>query len=116
MLSNKSTLLNILGLNPTGDLGPLTGYTSKRGKAVWFLKAPPTTPATPHQNHQRNIFRLVAMAWRALPEIDRQRWLQAALRAHLRITGYNLFTYWQITKDLPTLRTIEHLAHLDLVE
>lgn len=116
MLSAKSTLLNILGLNPTGDLGPLTGYTSKRGKAVWFLKAPPTTPATPYQNHQRNIFRLVAMAWRALPADVRQAWLDAAPRAHLRITGYNLFTYWQITRDRPTLRTIEHLAQLELIE
>lgn len=107
--------LNLIGLNPTGDLGPLTGYTSKRGKAVWFLKAPPTTPATPWQVHQRNMFRLVAQLWRALTVDQRLDWQKAARRAHLNITGYNLFVWFQHTKDCNALRTIQHQSGVTLL-
>lgn len=96
-----------LGLKIQGDLGPFTCYTNKRGRVVWFLKAPPKEPPTWMQTLQRNIFSYVGWAWAALTPPQREQWELVAKKASLRITGYNLFSYWAITDDEPTIRTIE---------
>jgi len=108
-------LLNLLGFGPTGDLGPLTGYTTKRGRPVWYLKAPPKTPPTQYQIHYRNLFRLVAMAWQSLPPGKRADWLAVSRRANLRITGYNLFLWYHHTRDTAVIRTIEHQTGINLI-
>lgn len=116
LLAPDWPILNLLGLRPTGDLGPLTGYTSKRGKPVWFLKAPPKEPPTDVQRHCRNRFRLAAFAWTQLDDQARADWTSAQDLAHLNITGYNLFIYWQLTKDAAAIRTIEHQTGLHLID
>jgi hypothetical protein len=97
-----------LGLKIQGDLGPFTCYTSKRGRVVWYLKAPPTTPPTDTQIAQRNAFRYAAAAWNAFAAEERAQWETAAKRACLRITGYDLCTYYFLTEDNATLETLEH--------
>jgi len=115
LLATKTKTLNLLGLRPTGDLGPLTGYTSKRGKPVWFLKAPPTSPPTGWQIHQRNLFRQIARHWRELPADVRADWQEAARLAHLNITGYNLFVYFHTSRDRDAIATIEHQTGIQLL-
>jgi len=115
LIAPKAKMLNLLGFRPSGDLGPLTGYTSKRGKPVWYLKAPPKEPPTGYQIHYRNVFRLVAMAWKGLPTWQRTNWLAAARRASLRITGYNLFLWYYHTRDTAVIRTIEHQTGISLL-
>lgn len=107
--------LTFLGLNPTGDLGPLTSYTSKRRKPVWFLKAPPTTPPTGWQIKQRNLFRQIARHWNQLTPAARADWETAAKRAHLTITGLNLFVYFHATGNRKVLRTVERQSRLHLI-
>lgn len=109
-------LLPLLGLNAQGDLGPITIYQSQRGARVWFPKQMKGKPPSPARTTQRNRFRLAAYLWRALSQSKRQAWLLAATRANLRVTGYNLWVYWILKRDLPTIRTIERLAHLSLVD
>lgn len=107
MLTPGDPVLSLLGLRPTGDLGGLTCYTSKRGKIVWFIKAPPTCPPSDWQSSQRNKFRFVAQAWNALPAATREQWHQAEVLSPLSITGYNLFVYWSLTGDDAAIATIE---------
>lgn len=106
---------SLLGLNPTGDLGPFTIYTSRRAGTVWFLKSPPTSPPTVHQLRQRNRFRLAAAAWRAQPQETRDAWNLACRRAHLYLHGYNLFVWWQLRRLRSTLATIERQSGITLV-
>ena len=115
MLTPTDNILCLLGWNPTGDLGPLTGYTTKRGKVVWFLKAPPTCPPTDWQVHQRNKFRLVAAAWKGLSAAAREQWHLAEVRGRLNITGYNLFAYWSLSKDDAAIHTIERQTATTLI-
>ncbi len=115
LLAPNDKTLNLLGFSPTGDIGPLTGYTSKRRRPVFFLKAPPTTPATPWQTHQRNVFRLVARNWQALTPAKRADWATAARTAHLNITGYNFFLWYHTVGDLETVRTIENQTGINLL-
>jgi len=61
------------------------------------------------------MFRYAAMAWRGLTPELRARWQLAATRAHLKITGYNLWTYYQVTQDLAPIHTIERLSGLQLI-
>jgi hypothetical protein len=63
-----------LGLKIQGDLGPFTCYTSKRGRVVWYLKAPPKEPPSWEQILQQNLFRYVGWAWQALAPHQREQW------------------------------------------
>ena len=114
-IAPKTKMLNLIGFRPTGDLGPLTGYTTKRGRGVWYLKAPPKEPPTGYQTHYRNLFRLVALTWSGLPESTRLDWLAAARRASLRITGYNLFLWYHHRRDVAVIRTVEHQTGFTLL-
>lgn len=115
VLTPQSDLLSYLGFNATGDLGPLTGYTNKQGKLVWFLKAPPTCPPSYWQVHQRNVFRLIAAAWQALTPTAREQWSLAEHRASLNMTGYNLFTWWSVHQDHAVIHTIERQTGTNLI-
>jgi len=116
LLATKTKSLTLIGLRPTGDLGPLTGYTSKHGKPVWYLKSPPKEPPTDVQRHCRNAFRLAAIAWTQLTPERRQTWTKTQDAAHLNITGYNLFIFWQLTHDRKTIETIERQTNLTLLD
>lgn len=100
-------LFNLMGLHLGGDLGPLTFYKSKRGKLVWFDKAPPTTPPSWRQTSQRSLFRAAAQCWRLCTPEQRQQYELAARKASLCMTGYNLFVHLKLKPDPNLQRTIE---------
>lgn len=105
----------LIGMNPTGDLGPFTIYTSRRAGVVWFIKAPPLTPPTVFQIRQRNAFRLAAEAWRAMLPTRRAAWHQAARRARLYLNGYTLWIWWHTKRDRAALATIERISRTPLL-
>lgn len=111
----KRGVLNLLGFNPSGDLGPLTAYHSRRAGTVWFAKAPPTTPPTDFQRRQRDRFRLAAQAWKALTNEQRTLWHTACRRAGLYVHGYNLWVWWQLVRSRAELSTIERLSGCTLI-
>lgn len=111
----RPSLLNYLGWNTQGDLGPYTFYTTKRKKTVWFLKAPPTCPPSWLQTHNRYKFKLVAEYWHRHTAAEQTDWELASKRLNLSITGYNLFTWFYTIGDRTTLATIERLANLTLI-
>lgn len=115
LLAPNDKTLNLLGFGPTGDLGPLTGYTSKRRRPVFFLKSPPTSPPTQWQTRQRNVFRLLARNWQALTPAKRAAWQAAAFDARLNITGHNLFVWYHSVGDPETIRTIENQTGINLL-
>lgn len=115
MITTDSPLLTFLGFAPTGDLGGLTGYTSKRRRPVWYLKAPPKTPPTCWQLHQRNRWRVYGWAWTSLTEQQRSNWTRAAQLARLKISGINLFFWYQHTHDRAVIRTVEHQSGVNLI-
>lgn len=105
-----------IGLHPTGDLGGLTAWTNQAGRVVWIDKSPPLNPPSTLQSQMRNLFRLYATAWRALPVARRLAWLRAARKCHLYATGYNLWVYYQRTLDAATIRTIERQSGETLLD
>lgn len=107
MLLTDRRIWSLLGLRPTGDLGPLTFYTTQKRRVVAFPRAPPLSPPSPRQTFQRNKFRACAWAWSFLTPQRRQDWLQLAKTNRLRITGYNLFVYYQLTGDNAAIRTLK---------
>lgn len=108
-------LFNFFGLNPTGDFGPWTFYTATNKKPVMFLKSPPTKPPTDRQTFQRDSFRFFAMLWKKLSDDVRADWEAASLRAHLRMTGYNLFVWYQAHKNDQVIQTIERQSGVQLL-
>ncbi len=111
----KSIVLKFIGFRPTGDFGPLTGYTSRHGRSVWYMKAPPKTPPTGWQRQQRARFSGAAHLWTALTANQRTDWLAAARKARLNITGYDLWVWFQLTRDRPIIRTVERQSGIQLL-
>lgn len=97
----------LLGWNPTGDLAGMTAWTNKGGRIVWIAKSPPLNPPSTLQSQMRNLFRLYAAAWRAMPTSRQAAWLRAARKARLGVTGYNVWIWYQRTLDQETIRTLE---------
>ncbi len=108
-------LLRFLGMNTQGDLGPWTFYTGRRQQLIFFVKAPPLEPPSQMQITRRNAFRLNAYVWRSLTQSAREDWERASKLAHLKITGLNLFTFWNLTKDDAAIQTVERLSRLALI-
>lgn len=107
-------LFNVMGFNATGDLGGFTLYTNKKGKLVWFIKAPPTTPPTYYQDIKRNYFRRAAAAWARMPDELKKRWEQVTKRLSLRLTGYDLWVFWYTCSDDLALRTLQRQSEINL--
>ena len=107
-MKTPKPIMALLGLNPSGDLGDYTVYTSRRKGIVWFVKAPPKCPPTYLQRRQRNAFTLAALCWRRVSSEARRTWSAAARLAGLKCSGYNLFVFFQLTRDRAAIRTIEH--------
>lgn len=104
-----------MGLTPTGDLGPITFYTTRERVVVIYDKAPPLKPATSRQAVRRNRWRRAAEAWQQLTATDRWKWHTACDKAHLRIHGYNLFLFWFTTQDDSYVLTIQRQTGIDLL-
>lgn len=108
-------LISVLGFNPTGDVGPYTIYTSKRKRIVVFLKAPPTKPPTRRQQIVRNQFRITGWSWsRQTPDV-RANWQNAARRSGAKITGYNLYQFYNATGNAQVIRMIERQSGTNLI-
>lgn len=104
MKRHAPELWHMMGLRPTGDIGPFTFYTSKRNQFVFFPKAPPLNPPSYLQTVQRNRFRLCAKVWQNLPELERLNWERVTKLAKLTINGYNLFVWYQLRNGESTCR------------
>lgn len=109
-MQTPERLFQWLGFNPTGDLAGWTLYTNKRGGVIWFPKSPPTKLRTAPQLRQWFRFVQAAQAWRSLTQGQKNEWFKAASRAHLYLSGYNLFVWWQLKPDVATLRTIARIS------
>lgn len=108
-------LFRFLGWNTQGDLGPFTFYTAKNMALVFYLRAPPTKPPTPWQGQVREAFAAAAVTWSALPVATKALWELVTHRAHLRISGINLWMYWQLKQDRAAIRTIERQTGITLL-
>lgn len=105
----------LLGFSQTGDLGPYTVYTSVRRQPVWFYKSPPQKPPSDRQIQQRLRFAAAAEAWQQMGHSQRRTWSAAARKAGLYLSGYNLWIYYQITRNAAIIRTIEHQTSTTLL-
>ena len=103
----QNPLWKLMGWNVQGDLGGWTFYFCRNRGLIFFMQAPPTTPATPVQLHRRNRWRVWGEIWQSWPQEKRDAWKELGERAHLRITYYALFVYYQETHDAAIIHTLE---------
>jgi len=106
----------LLGVMISGDVGPLTFYTSQRQKHVIFDKKPPLNPASQLQLRNRNRLRGIAQAWNVLDKESRDRWESVSKRVGCRCTGFHLWVWWNWKQDRSALRTLERISGIQLIE
>jgi len=109
----KDHLFTYLGFRLSGDLGQYTMYTYCRKRPVFFIKSPPLTPPTWLQRRQRNRFIIVGYLWRGIGLDRRILWTKLAKAARLNISGYNLFLYWSLRHDVPTITTLVRVTGIN---
>lgn len=114
MAKLDKNIFTVLGLRIQGDLGPWTCYTSKKGKPVIFLKAPPKVGPSRYQYLLRNHFRRLAIDWSNISDADKATWELASKKAGLRCHGYNLFTFFSFPGNQRSVDTIFRQAALSI--
>lgn len=114
MALNLNLIINWIGINAQGDLGPVTMYKSQRGTRIWYAKAPPEIPWSIGQLRQRTLFKMAGIAWQNLTDAEKQDYETAAARAHLRITGYNLWVHACLRQDVSYIQTIINQTKVQL--
>ena len=109
------SIFQFLGVLTNGDCGPYTFYTDHRKHLVVFLKTWPHDPATYNQKLNRDRWRHAAQRWQRLAPADRDLWRQISLRAHLTISGYNLFIYYTVNNGTAEIETLQRQTGLDVI-
>lgn len=103
-----------MGMNIQGDVGGVTCYTNRKRKLVMYAKSPPKEPPSYLQTRQRNHFRRVGALWSATPRATQQLWNDMAIKAHLRIAGYHLFSYFHLKNDRHAIQTLMNQTGITL--
>jgi len=115
MRTQSPKLWQFWGWNSQGNIGPWTCYTGKRRQLVIFLTKDHEKPSSYLRDVQKNKIRRTARIWNRMSEEEKGKWQTACVRANLRITGYNLFTYWMTRQDRAAIATVERISKIDLV-
>lgn len=108
------SLLNLLGIEISGDLGDLTLFRDRFGKLISFQKSPPNKPASALQQAQRARFQCLVRAWTSLPESQRAAYELASRSLSLMCTGHNVWMHVGLTGAYDELATIARLSKQSL--
>lgn len=108
--------LSLLGLIASGDLGPMTCWRHHAGKIVFMKKTPPEKPPSLAQITGRARMNFGAEQWRNFPLASKLAWRNAAKRAHLRATGYNLWQQWYFNADLPAMLALQRQTGIPFLQ
>jgi len=114
MAKPRSGILPLIGWRVSGDMGPYTFYTSRRGNVVYFPKAPPLNPPSQQQLEQRAKFIAAASAWKELNQYQQGQWQLAATKAGCICTGYNLFVHYIATPTTAYIDTVSRQSGITL--
>jgi len=114
MTIDPAVIFRFLAIRPTGDLGPVTFYTTRRGRLVVYPSSPARKPPSRWQIIMRDLWTSAARAWTELTPTARQRWEALAHTCGLRITGYNLWIHYSTKPLAQTIPTLLHQANTDL--
>jgi hypothetical protein len=107
MQINQRFPWRLIGFRPTGDVWDYTLYTNKKGSLVCYVKTRPGKPFTARQLANMRQFTAIASLWTSLSPSAKRSWVDAARKATLSITAYNLFVYANMQPDRSTIRTIQ---------
>lgn len=107
-------LLDVLGIRVSGDLGPLTCYTSRQGKLVSYPRSPPTCPPSPAQITQRARFTNAQGWWGRLDQATKAAWETLTRANDLCLTGQNLAIALAFNPDAAALATANKRAGTSL--
>lgn len=115
MKTLSPSIFQFMGYLTNGDFADLTFYTSQRHRLVFFLKTWPKDPPTYNQTLNRNRWRHAAIRWRALDQAVRDDWFEIARRVNATVTGFNLYMYYILNKNVRTIETLERQSGINII-
>lgn len=87
----KGSVINLLGLWISGDIGEYSIYTDRYGRKVWYYYTPPAKPPTPAQVRCRARFAEAHRTWKALSDDQKKALEDCSRKLSLTITGKNIW-------------------------
>jgi len=107
-----------LGLQVSGDIGPMTCYTQLKSghrSIVLYPKIWLSDPSSLRQVNHRNRVRTAANNWQRLQPADRMNWTRMAKKLSLRCNGYAVWVRWQLNKDRSEILTLQRQSNIQLL-
>ena len=106
---------NLLGLQVSGDLGPMTIYTNRHGKKVFFPKSPPKKPPSVAQIALRARFKSSQADYMALTDAEKLDYENLTKKTCIPMTGQNLWIHVSMTGDQSALDNLERQSDISVV-
>ncbi len=115
MALSRQQIQLVMGFSATGDFGPFTAWTTRKGKIALALKAWLKDPESPSQAAHRARFRAAMQDWNRLTPEAKQNWQTVCRRLNLIVTGTSLWTHWHMSGDDDGIRTVEDQSGIQLL-
>jgi hypothetical protein len=106
----QNPIFALLGFVIHGDLGHTTIYRAHDKGIVAFVATFPKKPPSAPQKAQRNRLAAIAAAWQGMPAAQRTPWQDIATRARLRVHGYALYAFYNLTWNTAALKSAAAVA------
>ena len=107
--------LSVLGVNVSGDLGPLTIYTDRFGKKVGYPRSPPKEPPSDLQVFYRNRFRTAQQSYMLLTPSQKLAWETLIQRTSICMTGQNLYIHIALKAAFDLLTTLQRQTGISVI-
>lgn len=105
---------NLIGLEVSGDVGPLTIYRNKNRKKVAFPKDFRQEQASEARLRQRERFRQAQANWKALTDEEKQALEACAHTLSLCATGQNVYISVSLRHDQSGYTTLSRQSGIEL--
>jgi hypothetical protein len=103
---------SLVGLQVAGDVGPVTVYTDRFFRKIWFPRSPPKEPPSAIQIWQRDRWRSAIAAYNALTIPEKANLAACCRKLSLQVTGPSLWLWLSFRSSPSQKQTLERQSGL----
>lgn len=110
----KTSVINMLGLSISGDIGEYSCYTDRYGRKVFYYYTPPAKPPSPAQARCRARFAYAHALWKQLTDGEKKALEDCSRKMSLPITGKNIYMSASLKGKESQYQTLERQSGIPL--
>ena len=110
----RGSVINLIGLWISGDIGEYSCYTDRYGRKVFYYYTPPAKPPSPAQVRCRARFAESHRTWKSLTDLEKLALEDCSRKLSLRITGKNIWMSASLTHRDSQYLTLQRQSGITL--